>query len=126
MEDDEQRLKVSHHPDGFLEFSGHGIRSGRDDAGNPKGIGTVWWPLTLPTLGPAFSLAFSNAIACGRPTADRVRTVLLPEAEIEHMRKDVSGVVITGYYFPVRWRELSIEDTMVTTGLALFTRQGRQ
>src|SRR3954470_886414 len=54
LDDDERRLKVSHHPDGFLQFSGQGIRSGLDEAGQPKGIGTFSWPLTTPTLGPSF------------------------------------------------------------------------
>jgi hypothetical protein len=39
MEDDEYRLKLSHHPDGFVQFSGHGIKSGRNADGTPKGLG---------------------------------------------------------------------------------------
>lgn len=53
LDDDEQRLKVSHHPDGFLQFSGNEIRSGREATGAPNGIGIVSWPLHQPTLGPS-------------------------------------------------------------------------
>ena len=38
LEDGDQ-LKLSHHPDGFCQFSGKGVHSGLDAAGNPKGIG---------------------------------------------------------------------------------------
>ena len=32
LDDDDRRLKLAHHPDGFVQFSGHGILSGRDSA----------------------------------------------------------------------------------------------
>ncbi len=33
LEDDDGRLKLSHHPDGFCQFSGHGVLSGKDKNG---------------------------------------------------------------------------------------------
>src|SRR6266536_686835 len=33
LDDDERRLKLSHHPNGFLQFSGEGVRSGKDAEG---------------------------------------------------------------------------------------------
>ena len=39
LDDDEGRLKLSHHPDGFCQFSGQGILSGRDENGQIKGVG---------------------------------------------------------------------------------------
>lgn len=106
LDDDEQRLKISHHASGLLQFSGVGIKSGVDEAGNPKGIGTMSFPLAKPTLGPSFSLIFSDPLRCGRATKNRVRTVALPERDIEHLRPPgISGLMIVGYYFPVRWRE---------------------
>jgi hypothetical protein len=106
VDDDDKRLKIAHHPDGFLQFSGQGIRSGLDENGEPKGIGTFSWPVRLPTLGPSFGLQFSDPFACGRPSAGRPRTVVLPEAEIEHMRwPGFQGLRIGGYYFPLPWRE---------------------
>jgi hypothetical protein len=44
-EDDELRIKLSHHPDGFLQFSGQGIVSGKDADGNIRSIGVMSWPL---------------------------------------------------------------------------------
>lgn len=106
VDDDDKRLKIAHHPNGFLQFSGQGILSGRDENGVPKGIGTFSWPVTLPTLGPSFGLQFSDPFACGRTSAGRPRTVVLPEAEIEHMRwPGFHGLRVVGYYFPLRWRE---------------------
>lgn len=105
VDDDERRLKVAHHVDGFLQFSGQGIRSGLTGERAPKGIGTFSWPLTEPTLGPAFQLAFSDPIACGRPSRGRAQTVVLRESDLAHMRRNISGLTIVGYYFPLQWRE---------------------
>src|SRR4051794_10977746 len=53
--DDERRgLKLSHHPDGFIQFSGEGVLSGREPDGSPKGVGVVSWPLDNPATGPSF------------------------------------------------------------------------
>lgn len=105
VDDDDRRLKVSHHPDGFLQFSGQGIRSGRDEEGQPKGIGVFSWRLDRPTLGPSFSWGFSDPVACGRPTATRKRTIIFSEIDIEHLRKDLQRLMLVGYFFPPRWRE---------------------
>ena len=90
LEDAEQRLKLSHHPDGFLQFSGHGVVSGRDEAGKIRGIGVKSWPLYEPTLGPSFSVAFSSPVACGRPSDEgkAKERLVFYEDEIEHMRPD--------------------------------------
>jgi hypothetical protein len=105
LDDDERRLKIAHHVDGFLQLSGEGIRSGRDSAGNPKGIGLLSWPLNNPTSGPSFQLIFSDAIACGRPARSQPGGVVFAESDIEHMRRDLTGLTIVGYYLPARWRE---------------------
>lgn len=106
VEDDQQRLKLAHHPDGFLQFSGTGIRSGRDSSGKPKGIGVTSWPLLQPTLGPSFNVAFSAPTKSGRATQRKPRTILLRESDVSHMRTEkVPGLRITGYYLPVPWRE---------------------
>lgn len=106
LDDDDRRLKLSHHPDGFLQFSGEGVLSGRNADGTPKGIGTSSWPLTRPTFGPSFGIAFSEPNKSGRPSVGRKRTVVFDELDIEHMRKgELKGLRIAGYYFPVPWRE---------------------
>jgi hypothetical protein len=111
VDDDKQRLKLAHHPDGFLQFSGEGITSGRDSTGAPKGIGTFSWNFLQPTLGPSWQVIFSDPVRCGRPSAARARTVVLPEAEIEHMRGPrSSGLTVMGYFFPTPWREFVYFD----------------
>ncbi|WP_164699939.1 hypothetical protein [Modestobacter sp. KNN46-3] len=106
LDDDDRRLKLSHHPDGFLQFSGQGVRSGRDEQGRPKGMGVHSWRLTNPAFGPSFQLGFSDALACGRASRGRTRTVIFDEEDIEHLRSGgIDGLSIVGYYLPVRWRE---------------------
>jgi hypothetical protein len=50
--DEKRGLKLSHHPDGFVQFSGSGIISG------PKknGLSVYSWPLSEPAWGPSFGL----------------------------------------------------------------------
>jgi hypothetical protein len=98
-------LKLSHHPDGFVQFSGEGIISGKDENGRIRGIGLYSWPLVQPTLGPSFSLVFSDPTKTGRPTKNRPGTIVLQEDDIAHMRMGLKGVQIIGFYLPVRWRE---------------------
>jgi hypothetical protein len=58
FDDDEHRLKLSHHPDGFLQFSGKGVTSGLNDDGSPKGVGIRSFRLdSPPKSGPTFSCA---------------------------------------------------------------------
>lgn len=111
VDDDNRRLKLSHHPDGFLQLSGEGITSGRHGTGAPKGMGTFSWNLLRPTLGPSWQMVFSDPGLCGRPTAGRARTVTLSENEIAHMRRaPMSGLAIIGYYLPTYWREFIYFD----------------
>ncbi len=57
LDDDDKRLKLTHHPSGFIQFSGQGIISGKDADGAPKGVGIQSWPLTQPVPGPSFGVA---------------------------------------------------------------------
>ncbi len=122
LDDDERRLKIAHHPDGLIQFSGQGIRSGLDPTtGLPRGIGVHSWPLRRPTLGPSFGLSFSDPIACGRPSLGRPRTVVTHESDLEHMRgPSYYGLHITGYYGPPRWREFVFRETDGSWWMNLF------
>jgi hypothetical protein len=56
------RVKLSYHPDGFVQFSGENPRrivSGRDPlTGEPKGLGIITNPMQSPVLtGPSFGVA---------------------------------------------------------------------
>lgn len=51
------RPKLSIHASGFVQFSGNGIISGRDENGDPKGLALLSRPLTDPVRsGPTFSI----------------------------------------------------------------------
>jgi len=65
LEDGDQ-LKLSHHPDGFCQFSGKGVYSGLDAAGNPKGVGIQARELMHVPDGPTFILIV-NAIEKFKP-----------------------------------------------------------
>jgi hypothetical protein len=57
----EDRVKLSYHPDGFVQFSGEvqgKVISGRDPStGEPKGVGLLTQPLSNPILsGPSFGM----------------------------------------------------------------------
>ena len=64
LDDDDRRLKLSHHPDGFVQFSGEGVLSGRDPNGAARGMGVMSWPLAAPVRG-----------ACLRDGHPRYRTL---------------------------------------------------
>src|SRR5438552_2891197 len=49
---DDTRIKLSHHPDGFLQFSGAGVLSGKNADGSIRGIGIQSWPLAAGCRGP--------------------------------------------------------------------------
>jgi hypothetical protein len=110
FDDDERRLKIAHHVDGFLQFSGEGIRSGREENGDPKGIGLMSWPLNNPTSGPSFQLGFSDPVACGRASKGKPGTIMFAERDIEHMRRSMIGLTVVGHYLPGRWREFVYRD----------------
>ena len=57
---DEREIKFSHHPDGFAQFSGPGITSGRNVDGTAKGMAVFTSPLNEIFRGPAFNYAIRN------------------------------------------------------------------
>jgi hypothetical protein len=60
LDDDDGRLKFAHHPDGFCQFSGEGIVSGKDADGKIKGIGV--FARALRAIGPKFGPVFSVVV----------------------------------------------------------------
>ncbi len=58
--DNNHRLKMAHHPDGFCQFSGHGIQSGKDKNGRIKGIGVH--ARALRAIGPKFGPVFGVTV----------------------------------------------------------------
>jgi hypothetical protein len=102
-DDDEKRIKLSHHPDGFLQFSGQGIVSGKDSNGNIRGIGVMSWPLDRPARGPAFGLTI-----CGPEHFEKVNRVKDTACVFGHGElTPVPGphvFILEGYYLPALWR----------------------
>ena len=103
LEDDAHRLKLSHHPDGFVQFSGNGIKSGRNPDGSPKGIGIVSFPLARPTAGPAFGLTVINPTAFREAGPSRLTDIVFAQSEL-FMAKEDNGLIVESYYFAPEWR----------------------
>jgi hypothetical protein len=102
-EDDEKRIKLSHHPDGFLQFSGQGIVSGKDHEGNIRGIGVMSCPLDRLTRRPAFGLTMAGLEDFEKP--DRVKDI--PCVFRHEELTPIPGphvFVLEGYYLPTLWR----------------------
>ncbi len=103
LDDDERRLKLSHHPDGFVQFSGQGIVSGKDSAGNIRGIGVMSWPLDDPVPGPAFSLSMFGLEHFERANKIKDTPILFRDEEISCM-PGTNLFALEGYYLPALWR----------------------
>jgi hypothetical protein len=96
-------LKLSHHPDGFVQFSGTGIRSGRDEQGNPKGLGLRSFPLNRPTAGPAFGLTVLTPLAFKEAGAKEQGEILFKEEDL-FKAPDDNGLIVELFYFSPEWR----------------------
>lgn len=103
LEDDAHRLKLSHHPDGFVQFSGHGIKSGRNPDGSPKGIGLGSFPLSRPTAGPAFGLTVINPSAFREAGPSQSTDVVFAQSELFRAKED-NGLIVESYYIAPEWR----------------------
>ena len=107
LDDDKQRLKLTHHPDGWLQFSGHGVLSGRKADGTAKGLGIQSWPLAQPVPGPSFGLVFRGIETFSEAKengSDAVRFV--PDEQFDRTRED--ALVLEGYYMHALWRRFLI------------------
>jgi len=109
LTDDSKRLKLSHHPSGFVQFSGEGITSGKNQDGTIKGIGIQSWPLTSPTAGPAFAVTINGieffSKASGTETDAHVFS-LEPTLKIPIL----NTLVIEGHCFPYNYRRFIREN----------------
>jgi len=102
-EDDEQRIKLSHHPDGFLQFSGQGIVSGKDAEGNIRGIGVMSWPLHTPVSGPAFVLSMFGLKHSEIANRVRDNPLVFKHEELTPMPRP-NTFYLEGHYLPALWR----------------------
>jgi hypothetical protein len=105
IEDRHRAVKLSHHPDGLVQFSGPGITSGRDEAGRPRGMAVESWQLDHPVAGPAFGLTIRGADACEPADDDvgRAGDVAISADDVSAIRKP-RIYMLEGHYFPPLWR----------------------
>ena len=100
---DDARIKLSHHPDGFLQFSGKGLLSGRNPDGSAKGIGILSWPLSQGCRGPAFGVTISGVDDFEPVGTGNNSLCLFREADLTVI-PGVGPLAIEGHYFPAMWR----------------------
>lgn len=100
---DDKEIKLTHHPDGFMQFSGAGLISGRDDDGNIRGIGVDTWTLYEPNRGPAFAVAITDVDRLGAETKVSKDTILFDDRDVVAL-DEAAVVILEGYYFPALWR----------------------
>ncbi len=105
------RVKLSYHPSGFVQFSGERpgkITSGLDPGtGEPKGLGIMTTPLSSPIrTGPTFAIT-AWGLSDFEPLAKDSDAVLIFPAEEMYFRgcspSTQNGVVIEGFVFPPRY-----------------------
>lgn len=99
FDDNKRRLKLSHHPDGFVQFSGEGIVSGKDKDGKIRGIGVVSWPLEMPVRGPAFGVTIVGIKRFVRAESIDENVCKFTHREVCLMPGPVK-FSLEGYYFP--------------------------
>lgn len=101
----QNNLKLAHHPDGFVQFSGRGIKSGKDVNGHPKGLGVQAWPLTSFCEGPAFGMSIVGMQHFkkyeGRGDGN---TIVFDSSHYSH-EVPLTTFVIEGHYFPADCRQ---------------------
>ncbi len=101
-DDDEGHLKLSHHPDGFVQFSGEGILSGKD-GDNIRGFGVMSWPLAHPAGGPAFGVVIGRIESFDRSSDIGEDSVILNYDDLTPTPGD-DLLLLEGHYFVPEWR----------------------
>jgi hypothetical protein len=98
LDDDEARPKLSHHPDGFCQFSGKNVISGKDEKGKPKGIAVFASPLMQVGRGPAFSIVVRGVEAFDKQDKPRSGDITFAYEEMNAVPK-MNALILEGYYF---------------------------
>lgn len=100
---EDKEIKFAHHPDGFVQFSGAHLISGKKPDGTIKGIGTMSWPLWDPVRGPAFALGITRPFEILSQVTPRPSDVLLAQDDVAAV-PDWDQLVLEAHYFPALWR----------------------
>ncbi len=117
-EDDEKRIKLSHHRSGLIQFSGQGIVSGQDSEGNIRGVGVMSWPLDEPVIGPAFCVAIRGVEEFKQVGRLRDQVCSFSHTEITPVL-GASMLALEGYYFPPSWRRFVRSDSDSTKTISI-------
>jgi len=104
----DDRVKLSFHPDGFVQFSGENpgkILSGRDEAGEPKGLGLMTRkPMDNPIAsGPTFAIVFwgvSEFEELNNADPDVIKIALSELYYRKCTPQTANGIVIEGFILP--------------------------
>jgi hypothetical protein len=105
IEDAQRAAKLSHHPDGLVQFSGPGITSGRDPQGQARGMAVESWPLDEPVAGPAFGLTLRGLDRFeAHDGREEVGDVMFAQSAIDPLPGAPLIYVLEGHYFPALWR----------------------
>lgn len=102
LDDDRNRLKLSHHVSGLVQFSGQGITSGVDEEGNIKGMGVQSWPLYAPMGGPAFGLTIRGVEQFERHDGSPGQACIFRHNELTTV-PGADCIHLEGHYFPASW-----------------------
>jgi hypothetical protein len=129
LDDDEGRLKLAHHPDGFCQFSGQGVLSGKAEDGSARGVAV--FARALRAIGPKFGPVFIVRVhgieefeVGSQSEADdivfRIDDLAPPtpeslprEAEIEETNfrfPERDGLWVEGFYFTPAYRRFIGRD----------------
>lgn len=98
------QLKLTHHRDGFVQFSGLGVLSGRDADGNIRGIGIMSSPLDEIFRGPAFGYGIKSLDWLEEVIGGPKSTDLVLDIDDFGFIPRTNGVMIEAHYFTPRWR----------------------
>jgi hypothetical protein len=100
---EEERIKLSHHPDGFVQFSGPGVFSGRNEDATIRGMGVMSQPLNRIFDGPAFAYGIQDVADLS--TIDKVNSNSFILDLDEYFSIDnTKSVTVEAHYFVPMWR----------------------
>ena len=103
LDDDDARPKLSHHPDGFCQFSGPGVLSGKDETGKIKGIGVFSTPLLEVGPGPRFNVVIHGIEVFDRQENTRAGDIVFFHEDL-NATSEMAGLVLEAYYFHPQFR----------------------
>lgn len=101
--DRKRAIKLSHHPDGFVQFSGPGITSGRDKKGSIRGMGLMSWTHEAPAQGPSFGVTIHGLDRFDSEPRERAGDITFRRNHVSFV-PEPRVLVVEGYFFPPMWR----------------------